>query len=118
MEILDIVSFQNLKSVLAGTIGGCAGLIVSHPFDTVKVRLQSSSSNRNTLEVIRSILKKEKVTGFYKGIASPMMGVALINSIAFGTYDNVLRILNPNPHSFPSISNVFLAGIAAGITNS
>ena len=52
-----------------------------------------------------------QVRSLYKGMSSPLIGVAGINAITFGAYGNVLRML-PHPESIASIS---LAGSAAGL---
>ncbi|KAL1446905.1 hypothetical protein MTO96_028702 [Rhipicephalus appendiculatus] len=48
----------------AGCLGGCAGVIVGHPFDTIKVRLQtqdgSSHRYKGSIDCFRSIIKTEK----------------------------------------------------------
>lgn len=46
----------------------------------------------------------------YKGISSPLAGVAAINAICFGVYGNVNRRLN-KPDSLRSIT---IAGMASG----
>ena len=46
----------------------------------------------------------------YRGMASPLYGVAAMNAIGFGVYGNVIRRLN-NPDSITSITT---AGVAAG----
>lgn len=50
--------------------------------------------------------------GLYKGLSSPMVGVAAINAIVFGMYGFIQRRM-PNPKS---LSSVFVAGAAAGKT--
>ncbi|XP_061668071.1 mitochondrial basic amino acids transporter-like isoform X2 [Syngnathoides biaculeatus] len=48
---------------LAGCIGGAAGVLVGHPFDTVKVRLQVQNVNkplyRGTFHCFQSIIRQE-----------------------------------------------------------
>lgn len=102
----------------AGCLGGCAGVLVGHPFDTVKVRLQTQDSNnkiyRGTFHCISTIVKKESFQGLYKGMSSPMAGLAAVNAIVFGVYGNILRASSsPN-----SLQNQFLAGSAAGFVQS
>ncbi|CAB4034577.1 mitochondrial basic amino acids transporter-like, partial [Paramuricea clavata] len=45
----------------AGSIGGVAGVIVGHPFDTVKVRLQTqpSSSYSGMIQCFSKIVREE-----------------------------------------------------------
>lgn len=52
-----------------------------------------------------------KVSALYRGISSPLAGVAAINAIGFGVYGNVLRRLSDQD----SISSVTMAGTAAGL---
>uniref|UniRef100_G3PHK1 Mitochondrial basic amino acids transporter n=1 Tax=Gasterosteus aculeatus TaxID=69293 RepID=G3PHK1_GASAC len=82
---------------VAGCIGGAAGVLVGHPFDTVKVRLQVQSIDkplyRGTYHCFQSIIRQESVFGLYKGIGSPMMGLTFINAIVFGVQGNAMRML-------------------------
>ncbi|CDQ87463.1 unnamed protein product [Oncorhynchus mykiss] len=98
---------------LAGCIGGAAGVLVGHPFDTVKVRLQVQNVDkplyRGTYHCFQSIIRQESMFGLYKGIGSPMMGLTFINAIVFGVQGNAMRYLG---HDTPM--NQFLAGAAAG----
>ncbi|XP_056284794.1 mitochondrial basic amino acids transporter isoform X2 [Pseudoliparis swirei] len=98
---------------VAGCVGGAAGVLVGHPFDTVKVRLQVQSIDkplyRGTFHCFQSIIRQESLTGLYKGIGSPMMGLTFINAIVFGVQGNAMRRL---AHDTPA--NQFLAGAAAG----
>lgn len=98
---------------LAGCIGGAAGVLVGHPFDTVKVRLQVQSVDRplyrGTFHCFQSIIRQESVLGLYKGIGSPMMGLTFINAIVFGVQGNTMRLLGQD-----TPTNQFLAGAAAG----
>ncbi|XP_060119068.1 mitochondrial basic amino acids transporter [Heteronotia binoei] len=98
---------------LAGCVGGAAGVMVGHPFDTVKVRLQVQNIKeplyRGTFHCFQSIIKQESALGLYKGIGSPMMGLTFINALVFGVQGNTIRALgNDTP------LNQFLAGSAAG----
>lgn len=103
---------------VAGCLGGCAGVLVGHPFDTVKVRLQTQDFRnpqyRGTMDCFAKIVKRESVSGLYKGMSSPMAGVAAVNAIVFGVYGNFQRNLT-NPEA---LSSHFLAGAAAGFVQS
>ncbi|XP_041132696.1 mitochondrial basic amino acids transporter [Polyodon spathula] len=98
---------------VAGCLGGAVGVLVGHPFDTVKVRLQVQNVDkplyRGTFHCFQSIVRQESVLGLYKGIGSPMMGLTFINAIVFGVQGNVMRQLGQD-----SPLNHFLAGSAAG----
>lgn len=94
---------------------GCAGILFGYPFDTVKVNIQTQCPKRTlytgTFHCIRTIIARESVTGLYRGITSPMAGVALVNAIIFGVYGNIQRrSADPN-----SIRSHFWAGTVAGL---
>ncbi|XP_059411450.1 mitochondrial basic amino acids transporter-like isoform X1 [Carassius carassius] len=99
---------------VAGCIGGAAGVLVGHPFDTVKVRLQVQSVDkplyRGTYHCFQSIVRQESMLGLYKGIGSPMMGLTFINAIVFGVQGNAMRMLGVD-----TPVHQFLAGAAAGL---
>ncbi|XP_055386474.1 mitochondrial basic amino acids transporter [Condylostylus longicornis] len=103
---------------VAGCLGGCAGVLVGHPFDTVKVHLQTQDAKRplysGTFDCFKKIVAKDSFGGLYRGITSPLSGVALVNAIVFGVYGNVQRNSN-NPESLKSH---FIAGSLAGLIQS
>uniref|UniRef100_A0A915L4U1 Uncharacterized protein n=1 Tax=Romanomermis culicivorax TaxID=13658 RepID=A0A915L4U1_ROMCU len=54
----------------AGLVGGAAGVLVGHPFDTVKARLQTQHLGgiyKGTLHCFTEIARKESFLGLYKG---------------------------------------------------
>lgn len=99
-------------------MGGCAGILVGHPFDTVKVHLQTQDFRnpkyRSTFHCFQSIIKKESFSGLYRGMSSPLGGVAIINAIVFGVYGNVQRRM-AHPES---LTSHFMAGALAGLAQS
>lgn len=68
----------------------------------------------NNLLDILNLFGCPQLTGFYRGVWSPMGGVALVNAIVFGVYGNLQRGLS-DPESLRS---QFLAGGIAGLAQS
>lgn len=92
--------------------------MVGHPFDTVKVHMQTDDPKnpkyRGTFHCLRVILRRDGIRGIYRGISSPMAGIGLVNAIVFGVYGNVQKYSNdPN-----SLMTHFYAGSIAGICQS
>jgi len=60
------------KNVVAGTVAGVAVCIVGHPFDTLKVRLQTQPINNpiysGLADCFYKTLKWEGISGLYKGV--------------------------------------------------
>ncbi|KAI9312383.1 mitochondrial carrier domain-containing protein [Dichotomocladium elegans] len=100
---------------VSGLVAGLAGLATGHPFDAVKVRLQTPAGEyRGFLDCLRVTLRQEKVYGLYKGMASPAAGVAFINAIVFGTYNRILKFQQDNT----SLKAIMIAGMGAGVVSS
>lgn len=81
----------------AGCLGGWAGVVVGHPFDTVKVRLQTQVAVKytGTVDCFAQIIKQETTYGLFKGMTSPMLGLGFINAIIFGVHGNLMKRLDP-----------------------
>lgn len=102
----------------AGCVGGCAGVVVGHPFDTIKVKIQTQNFTKTqykgAFDCFTKVVKNESVSALYKGMSSPMAGVAAVNAIVFGVYGNIQRRL-PDPNS---LTSHFVAGMTAGLLQS
>ncbi|KAG2232463.1 hypothetical protein INT48_005180 [Thamnidium elegans] len=100
---------------------GLAGLAVGHPFDTVKVRLQSrelASRYKGTWNCFVTTIRQEKFIGLYKGMASPAVGVAGVNALVFGSYTWLIQYQSnrfKTDVSMPPLTHVFIAGMGAGL---
>ncbi|KAI4771187.1 hypothetical protein E4T52_13815 [Aureobasidium sp. EXF-3400] len=76
-------TFASLRSLVAGGAGGVAAVIVGHPFDLVKVRLQTAQAGvySGAMDVVRRTVAKEGlVRGLYAGVSAPLVGVTPMSS--------------------------------------
>ncbi|XP_004073735.1 solute carrier family 25 member 48 [Oryzias latipes] len=83
-----------LDDFLAGWIGGASSVVVGHPLDTVKTRLQAGKGYGSTLHCILSIYRKETVAGFFKGMSFPLASITVYNSVVFGFFSNAQRFIS------------------------
>jgi solute carrier family 25 carnitine/acylcarnitine transporter 20/29 len=105
--------------LFAGCVGGIAQVISGQPFDTVKVRLQTQSQEYNgTMDVVKRIIQKEGVSGFYKGTLTPLLGVGACVSVQFAALENMKRFLKGGSDQDLSLGKLFVAGASSGIANS
>ncbi len=44
-------------------------------------------------DCVKSIISKEGVKSFYKGVNSPLYNVPLVNAVVFGAYEMARRVL-------------------------
>ena len=113
--------YEAAKDIAAGTAGGVATVVVGHPLDTVKVRMQTGEYS-SMLACIRSTLSREGMRGFYKGAQSPLVGEGVFNAIQFFAYGQSKHLLlSAKPAPAPlasapelSVSDYFIAGGLTG----
>ncbi|KAK7686861.1 hypothetical protein QCA50_009937 [Cerrena zonata] len=86
MEEVDSVLVDNVKSFAAGGFGGVCAVLTGHPFDLVKVRLQTGVYD-TTSQCIRQTLVKDGLRGFYRGVLPPLIGVTPMFAVSFWGYD-------------------------------
>ena len=71
-------SLSGLRSLAAGGFGGVCAVIVGHPFDLVKVRLQTAERGvyKSAIDVVRKSVAKDGLgRGLYAGVSAPLVGV-------------------------------------------
>ena len=58
----DAPSIPGTRSLAAGAVGGICSVLVGHPFDLVKVRLQTADNavRRSAVDVFKSVLTQER----------------------------------------------------------
>lgn len=82
---------STLKSFLAGGIGGVCTVIVGHPLDLIKVRMQTAStsgeSSGSALSILVRTFRKEGFRGLYRGVSAPLSVVAPLFAVSFWGYD-------------------------------
>eukprot|EP01065_Artemidia_motanka_P034965 TRINITY_DN42943_c0_g1_i1.p1 TRINITY_DN42943_c0_g1~~TRINITY_DN42943_c0_g1_i1.p1 ORF type:complete len:284 (+),score=61.61 TRINITY_DN42943_c0_g1_i1:51-902(+) len=69
----------------AGAVAGAADKIVEHPFDTVKVRVQTGYAP-TVRACVRKTLTTEGPRGFYRGVCAPLSGAMVEAGISLWTY--------------------------------
>ena len=76
---------ENANHIIAGIVSGATSTLSFHPLDTVKIRMQTNPNKFNgILYTTKFILKNEKISGFYKGVISPLTGMMIFSSVMFG----------------------------------
>ncbi|KAK8629371.1 hypothetical protein V6N13_078213 [Hibiscus sabdariffa] len=101
-------------------VAGVATVVVGHPFDTVKVKLQKHNTEvggiqyKNGLHCTARILATEGVKGLYKGATSSFIGVAFESSLVFGIYSQTKKFLQGGVQSSGPQPQVILPSAAFG----
>ena len=99
-----------------------AGVFIGHPFDTIKVLMQTDSKYKSPIKCLRSVMKSDGIRSLYNGILPPLAIATAINATLFFSYEYSLRIIskqkpssNESPENVPpALTQVILAGSFAG----
>lgn len=110
-----------LHDLIAGGVAGSASVVVGHPFDTIKVRMQTSGAS--PLGAVRD----GGARSLFRGMAAPFTAAGGINAIIFASYGSFTRLWEgwleadapaaPKGEGGPPPQNtlkVFTCGAAAG----
>lgn len=74
---------EAVKDVAFGSTAGVVGKFIEYPFDTVKVRLQSSSQYSGPVDCFQQGWRQDGFPGLYRGISAPLVGAAVETSSLF-----------------------------------
>jgi solute carrier family 25 carnitine/acylcarnitine transporter 20/29 len=86
-----------MENYVFGYISGMAGILVSHPFDTIKTNIQENKQISKNLRVL------------YRGLIPPLIGVGLEKAVVFGVYHNTIQ------HTDSPFVSGAMAGLAASV---
>ena len=83
MPVLNFAYFA--KTVFFSSTVSIVCLAMTHPLDTVRVRMQTQEVGQNIsmLRTFGTTYRGEGVLGFYKGLASPLIGSLPYNTAVF-----------------------------------
>ncbi|KAJ1019039.1 hypothetical protein NDA18_006190 [Ustilago nuda] len=85
---------QATKDIAFGSITGMVSKVFEHPFDLVKVRLQTQSADRppryaGAFDCFKQTYLQEGIRGLYRGLSMPVVGATLENACLFLTYNQI-----------------------------
>ncbi|KAH0457117.1 hypothetical protein IEQ34_015024 [Dendrobium chrysotoxum] len=113
-----------VKDLTSGTIGGAAQLIVGHPFDTIKVKLQSQPvplpgqlpKYSGAMDAVKQTIAAEGPRGLYKGMGAPLATVAAFNAVLFTVRGQMEALLRSEPGVPLTVQQQVVCGAGAGVS--
>ncbi|XP_010494865.1 PREDICTED: mitochondrial carnitine/acylcarnitine carrier-like protein [Camelina sativa] len=110
------------KDLASGTVGGAAQLIVGHPFDTIKVKLQSQPTPApgqtprysGAIDAVKQTVAAEGPRGLFKGMGAPLATVAAFNAVLFTVRGQMEGLFRSEAGVPLTISQQFVCGAGAG----
>ena len=95
-----------LKDFLAGGCGGLSLLAVGHPFDTIKVRVQTQPEiYKNAIQAAKLTVSKEGPAALYRGVGAMIPGIAPVFALSFMGYGHGKSIFGTD-----TTSGIMMAG--------
>ncbi|KAL3423987.1 hypothetical protein PVAG01_05734 [Phlyctema vagabunda] len=114
-------SLAGLRSLAAGGFGGVCAVVVGHPFDLVKVRLQTAERGVYTgaLDVVRKGIARDGLRrGLYAGVSAPLVGVTPMFAVSFWGYDvgkSLVKRFSTVQNNQLSVAQVSAAGFFSAV---
>ncbi|KFH47134.1 Mitochondrial carnitine carrier-like protein [Hapsidospora chrysogenum ATCC 11550] len=81
---------SQVRALAAGGFGGVCAVVVGHPFDLVKVRLQTAERGvySSAIDVVKKSIARDGLRrGLYAGVSAPLVGVTPMFAVSFWGYD-------------------------------
>lgn len=83
-----------INDYIAGAAGGCAGIVVGHPLDTIKVQIQTQEYGgkyKNLMDCIRTVQSQTLSKGYFRGLSWPLFSYGYLNAVFFGSYGLLMK---------------------------
>jgi len=115
---------EQFKSFLSGGFGGVCAVVVGHPFDLTKTRLQTAPAGvyKGALDVVKKAVTQDGLTGLYRGVVPPLVGITPIFAVSFWAYNASRQLIfawTPNRTlQTLTTAEVAAAGFLSGIPTS
>lgn len=103
--------------VFAGICSGLTKLLIGHPFDSIKVRMQVEGFHgrfRGTFDCLNQTIRKEGFFALYKGAAPPAVGWIFMDSVQWFSLRK-FRLMLQDSNGSLSLSSHCLAGLGSGL---
>ncbi|KAL5601036.1 hypothetical protein BROUX41_005865 [Berkeleyomyces rouxiae] len=120
--VAESALMAQVRSLAAGGFGGVCAVVVGHPFDLVKVRLQTAERGVYTgaIDVVKKSIAKDGLRrGLYAGVSAPLIGVTPMFAVSFWGYDLgkdlVRHVLPSNPDGSLTIGQISAAGFFSAV---
>ncbi|KAJ6783369.1 hypothetical protein PWT90_10225 [Aphanocladium album] len=114
-------ALNQLRDTAAGGVGGVCAVVVGHPFDLVKVRLQTAERGvySSAIDVVKKSVARDGLRrGLYAGVSAPLVGVTPMFAVSFWGYGVGKQIVTSVSKVGPeglSIGQVSAAGFLSAI---
>jgi solute carrier family 25 phosphate transporter 23/24/25/41 len=104
------------RRLLAGACAGMTATAITHPLDTVRLRLALPNSGYNGMShAMMTMVRTEGTISLYKGLIPTLIGIAPYAALNFASYDMLKRYVYGGDKPQSVLSNLALGGLAGTI---
>ena len=96
------------EEAVAGCAAGVVGTLIGFPLDSLKTRMQAGQGGPGVgmVSLGRKIMQEEGPGGFYRGVASPLAALTILNTLNFSTYANMRKLFEVDDSKLNNVSGV------------
>jgi solute carrier family 25 phosphate transporter 23/24/25/41 len=99
------------QRLLAGALAGMTGTALTHPLDTVRLRLALPNHGYNGMvHCFSTVYRHEGVGALYKGLGPTLAGIAPYAAINFASYDLAKKLYYGENGKQDAMSNLVVGG--------
>lgn len=107
--------YRILRRLIGGTVGGVMQAASSHPFDTIKSRVQNGLFP-SISSCVRHTWKEEGLRGFYRGVTPSLFFCGFQNSVLFSLNQTMNNWMTPADHDRRTPLPLWRTAVAAQLT--
>ena len=97
------------RRLAAGACAGMTATILTHPLDTLRLRIAVDPKCRSLVGAIAILAKEGGLPAFYRGLGASMAGIAPYMALELATYDIL-------PRNIPSFARGFTSALIATVS--
>lgn len=104
------------RRLLAGACAGMTATALTHPLDTVRLRLAlPGHPYKGAIHAASTMVRTEGVVSLYKGLAPTLIGIAPYAATNFATYDLLKKTVYHGEKPQSPVANLFMGGASGTI---
>jgi len=118
MSLSQVFSYEALVHAISGTVGGSCAMTLFYPLDNIRTFLQIDNTDRSSIEILLSLIKKEGIESLYRGLVPVLISLGFSNFVYFYA-NNLLKVIfrRMTGEKHISISLNLLVASIAGVIN-
>lgn len=97
------------RRLAAGALAGMTATLLTHPLDTLRLRIAVDPSAATLPGAVRVLLKEGSGAAFYRGLGASMIGIAPYMALELGSFDLL-------PDNLNSFARGFIAALIATVS--